>query len=316
MKGLRYLLIVILLLSAVGVVIYLAAAPEAIPPFLNSILMIVMPLALGIVLALRLKAEWRLFGIGMLTFVASQVVHIPFNLWVLDPLIKSLGLEALPGSRDLILGALLLGLSAGIFEETARYIVYSRWLEKARTWREGMMFGAGHGGVEAMILGALAFYVFLQAFVLRGTGLEAFGIEDVEATRAWLESYWNLPWYEYFLGAAERFSAICFHLSAALLVMQAFTRKNVLWYLLAVVWHALLDAVAVYGIQTWGAYPTEAVIFVFGLISLGIIFALRSREDEVTPLTGEAENGPPPLKPIDDTPEELTRERLENSRYD
>ena len=56
---------------------------------LNALLMIAMPLALGVYLYRRLGAEWRLFGIGAVTFIASQVFHIPFNVWVLNPVIAA-----------------------------------------------------------------------------------------------------------------------------------------------------------------------------------------------------------------------------------
>ena len=89
---------------------------------LNALLMIALPLVLGVYLYRRLGAEWRIFAIGVVTFVASQVIHIPFNIWVLNPLIDHLGLDKeVPVQLALI--ALLIGLSAGFFEEIARYLV-------------------------------------------------------------------------------------------------------------------------------------------------------------------------------------------------
>jgi hypothetical protein len=35
-------------------------------------------------------STWRFVGIGAVTFVLSQVVHIPLNAWVLHPLTKKL----------------------------------------------------------------------------------------------------------------------------------------------------------------------------------------------------------------------------------
>lgn len=47
-------------------------------PF-NALLMIGMPVALGAWLAWK-KAPWLLFGIGAVTFIGLQIVHIPLNL--------------------------------------------------------------------------------------------------------------------------------------------------------------------------------------------------------------------------------------------
>jgi uncharacterized membrane protein YhfC len=246
----------------------------------------------------------------MLTFVGSQVLHIPFNQFVIKPIEVNSGWEFAAGSLQLALIALVYGLSAGLFEETARYIVYQRWLPQARRWRDGLMFGAGHGGVEAMITGALVLISFLGFLVARNADPAALTAEQLTA----VQQYWSLSWYDYLLGALERFSAICFHLSAALLVLQAVVRNNVWWYVVALLWHAALDFVAVFVSQTWGAYGTEAILLAMALVSLGVVFALRK--------TDELPGAPPDAAPLPDLtpvalePEEVSVEKLEDSRYD
>ena len=121
---------------------------------LNGLLMIGLPLALGAFLARRLGVGWRLFWIGAVTFVASQVVHLPLNIG-LTRVAAGGYLPKPPAEWKLAANAAILGLTAGLCEETARYLVYRWWLKSARTWRDGLMFGAGHGGIEAMIFGTL-----------------------------------------------------------------------------------------------------------------------------------------------------------------
>ena len=118
------------------------------------------------------------------------------------------------------------------------------------------------------------------------------------------------------LGAVERAFSLVFHLSASVLVLQAFTRRHIRWLFLAIGWHAFVDALAVYSVGTWGPYVAEAIIGVMALISLGIIFALRDPEPEST-LTQQAE-----LPPVLDTAAavgehdfEETPQNLEDSRY-
>jgi uncharacterized membrane protein YhfC len=42
-------------------------------------------------------------------------------------------------------------LTAGVFEETARYIAY-RFLLKEHNMENGLIYGVGHGGIESIML--------------------------------------------------------------------------------------------------------------------------------------------------------------------
>lgn len=278
---------------------------------LNPLLMLLLPLALGVFLARRLQGEWRVFGIGAVTFVASQVFHIPFNLWILSPFLERMGWTAGQTGFSLALAALFLGLSAGIFEEVARYFVFRLWLKDKRDWRSALMLGAGHGGIEAVIVGVLTLLTVIQIFTLRGTDLtEVVPADQLDLAKAQIETFWALPWYAVLLGALERASAIALHLGATVLVLQAFTRKRIRWLFAAIVWHAALDAVAVYGIQTWGMYITEGLIFCMALISLFFVFILRE------PLGVEPDIIAAPQEiQIQSLPSDTLDERLDESRY-
>ena len=89
---------------------------------LNGILCIVFGACLGIYLTRRFKLGWRLWWIGSITFVLSQVGHIPFNILVLNPLLTKTSI-GLPEAWQLPLVALVLGISAGVFEEFTRCAV-------------------------------------------------------------------------------------------------------------------------------------------------------------------------------------------------
>ena len=285
---------------------------------LNPLLMISMPILLGILLSARLKAEWRIYGLGMVTFVASQVLHIPFNQWLLNPVLQRLAPEPVGGSAALAIVAILLGLSAGVFEETARLLMLLGPLRKARTWRDGLMFGAGHGGAEAILLGLLSLYSLVQLVALRDADLAAtLAPAQVETARTALTIFWGMPWYEHLIPTLERAFAICLHLGLSILVLQALTRRNWLWFVLAVLWHALVDAAAVFAMQTWGVYPAEAMVAIFGLLSLALVWLLRDRAPEpATQASAEQTPTALPLSVTVATPAaEPDAQALENSRY-
>jgi uncharacterized membrane protein YhfC len=263
--------------------------------------------------------SWGLFGVGAVTFIGSQVLHIPFNGYVLNPLLGRIGIEGIPSGWKLAVFAIAMGLSAGVFEETARYLTMRFWRKDIRTWGRSLMLGAGHGGIEAMLIGAYSFYVLIQMVMLHGMDLTAVGsltgADRAQEVFDAVSVYWGTAWYDYFWAALERISAITFHLSASVLVYQCFRRKNLLWLGLAVLWHTILDGLAVYGVVSWGAAATEGVLFLVALLSLGIILALREPDPDEPPLV-ETPAETPPLAPQDVQQVQLTSEKLDESRYD
>jgi len=283
---------------------------------LNGLLMIAVPLALGVVLARRSRLSWSLFGVGAATFAASQLLHIPFNNLVLAPFVTERGMFAAGGSA-FIAAALLYGLSAGVFEEVARFVVMRRWAHEARRLPNALMFGAGHGGSEAIILGGLVLYGFFQAVALRGTDLsKTLPPEQVEAAAAQMALYWSIPWYQALLGAVERVGAICFHLSASALVLQSVRRGGWGWLAGAVAWHTLFNTATLIVMDRWGVYAAEGTVIVGAGIALLILWVMKRRDapgEELgirIPDTAQPHSG---MRRITD--EEISDDGLEDSRY-
>jgi len=314
--------ILILILLALGVWIAIQG-PETIFPALNALLMIGFGLGIGILVSKKWGVGWGLFGVGALTFILSQVLHIPFNTYLLNPFLRKIFPQADPGSSGLLWWSVFLGLSAGAFEETARYLVLRFWRKDVTTWEQSMMFGAGHGGVEAIIVGAITFVAFLQLTAYRQMDLntlaDQFSPEQFEALRTTVDTFWNLKWYEHLWGAAERFSVIPVHLAATVLVYRGVRNRNILWYLAAVAWHAAVDCLAVFSSQTWGIPLTELFIFIFGLLGWGIVIWVKKQEPSRQPEDPGQEPFSPPVLPALETAVEekqITQESLDESKYD
>jgi uncharacterized membrane protein YhfC len=196
------------------------------------------PIALGVFLRRRWGTPWTLYLTGAATFIASQVVHIPLNLGI-GRLFQMGSFPQHPPTAQLLLGATIVGLSAGVCEEMARYLAYRYVMKKARTWREALMFGAGHGGFESMLfVGFSVAVTFVFMIFARGAEAAAIGLPPDQ-----IAAYWGQPWYNPLLGAAERLFAICTQLALAVLVLQIFTRRNIAYLFLAIGWHALADGV-------------------------------------------------------------------------
>ena len=250
-----------------------------------------MPILLGWFIATRRHVSWRLFGVGAVGFVLSQIFHIPFNWLVLDRF-------TLISAENLILLAIFLGLSAGTFEEVTRYLIYRFWITDARSWGTGLMYGAGWGGIEAIILGAIGLLNFIILIGMKnGFLLELVPVEQMDLLNEQIEALFNVPWTMALLGAVERVFALCFHLAASILVLQVFLRKNILWLFAAILWHTILNATVVYAVATWGAIEAEAILAVLSIFSLIIIFGLKApepKEPEPDPLPAAG-----PAKPLE-----------------
>lgn len=284
--------------------------------------MVLMPVGLGIYLTRRFNLNWRLFWIGSLTFVASQIGHIPFNSYVLNPMLRQV-LPGLPeGAWRVGVTALFVGLSAGLWEEIARYIAYARFIPEARSWSKGLLFGAGHGGIEAMILGFLVFMSFLNLFALRGRDLSQYvPAEQLSLAQHQVVQYWSMPWPASLLGAVERLFAIPIHLACALLVLQSFTRNQVWWVWIAVAWHMLTDSSAVFLSQIWQSfawrtYAVEGVVALLALFSLAIIFILHKPDPQppASQLSSQIP-GPSTAAQLQLDQVEVSPESLEKSKY-
>lgn len=285
--------------------------------FLNGFLMVAMPVGLGIYLTRRFHLGWRIWLIGAGTFILSQVGHIPFNQG-LTLLFQRGILPPPPVEWSLPFNAVVLGLSAGLWEELARYSAYRWWAKDARSWRKGVLLGAGHGGVEALILGLLVLYSFTQMLAMRGQDLSTLlgnrlTPAQLLALQAQLDAYWSASWTTSLIGAVERLFTIPVQITLSVIVLQAFLRGQFRWVWLAVGWHALMDAVSVLAANRLGIYGTEALIALFALISLAILFALHRPEPEA-----EAEGELPEsmIKTAEDLQEMAwTDKDLEESRY-
>ena len=284
---------------------------------LNGLLMIALGAGAGITITRKFRLGWRLFAIGALTFLVSQVGHIPFN-YFLTVLFQRGILPSPPVTWHLPFNAIVLGLSAGLWEEVARYAMYRWWAREARTWSKALLLGAGHGGIEAIALGAYVLYIFFVMFALRGADPSVLAErgatpQQLALLQQQISAYWSSPWYLTLFGALERAFTIPVQISLSVIVLQTFARKQHRWLWLAIAWHTLIDAVSVYASGTWNVTITEALIAVSALLSIVLIFALRQPETE--PIPAEPVPLTDPVAKMHLPPVAETIENLEKTRY-
>lgn len=176
--------------------------------------------------------------------------------------------------------ALYGGLMAGLFEETGRLVAFrtllSRFQDDDYT---ALMYGAGHGGFEALAILGLGMASNLMVAILINTGstaaltegLTGEALASVEALQAQLAS---LSPGLFLLGIVERLLAVTLHLSFSVLVWFAVKggKGQMRLYLLAIALHTVVDTVAA-GLN--GVIPPLALELVLAVIT--VLVALTAR---------------------------------------
>lgn len=208
------------------------------------------PIAGLVMLGRRRKGTGRAFFLGVLAFVISQLlIRIPL-LGLVLPQYAWYGVLQL---NPWVYG-LFLGLTAGLFEETARWAAIRFFLKEKQECEHGLAFGLGHGGIEAvMLVGIPLLRMALQ--LLAGKAALLF----VNAGSL-------------FVSGMERLFAMTFHVGASLLVMYGVRRRKLIFLLAAILLHTLLDAAIVILPAVWGTGIAEIEVYT-ALMAVATLFA-------------------------------------------
>lgn len=248
---------------------------------ITILIQIGLPVGLALWITRRYSVSWKLIVIGMLTFFGSQVVRLPL-LQVMTNLFQNGTLPVPPIEWQLPFNAAVLGLTAGLFEETARWLGFRAAKEPGKQHKGALALGIGHGGAESVFLVGLPVLLnFITMLVMTQVGVEGMNLpaDQVEAAKASMASFWALSWDYPLLGGVERILAIAMQIGFAMLVWQAVARRSWLWFAAAVLAHALVDFGAVMlaqsGINYW---LVEAALGVPALLAVGLIVYFWKRE--------------------------------------
>ncbi len=245
-------------------------------------------MAVGMVFAfaapILLLLYYKRKGAQVLSFFVGCGVFVLFAL-ILESLAHNLVLKGLPvGERirgNTLLYALYGGLMAGLFEETGRFVVFRTVLRKRldNDWN-ALMYGAGHGGMEAILLLGLSYAsnLIMSVMINAGladklmTGLTGAMADQVQAV---LHTLTTTPAWTYLLAMAERVVAIATHICLSVLVWFAAKKSGKRWlYPLAILLHAALDGVTVILAAHVSTCAVEGCLIVAALLMVVITRAV------------------------------------------
>lgn len=158
------------------------------------------------------------------------------------------------------------------------------------------MFGAGHGGVEAILVigaavaGALVLLLMGDQILAQ---IQTAKPEEASAVAAQIAAIRGMQWWTPLIAIGERAMAITLHIALTLLVLRAVVRRELRWLWLAILFHAFVDGTAG-GLQqaTHGNVALiESAVLLLTTVSVAIIiWSYRSEQKEnVPPSTAGAE---------------------------
>lgn len=243
--------------------------------FAGQFCVVLLGVVLTWVIARRVvPTRWSAIGWGALAFPLSQIARFA----LLIPVSVLANAVFAGGDPRLVsaASAVVLVLTSGLFEESARWIVLRYWAKPLRRWRDGVGFGLGHGGIEAILLMGLA---SINAIVLLATGdaaVEATRVsapEQVSTLEAQIDMVRSATIGLASLGVYERVVAIVLHVALTLLVLRAVRARRWVWWALAVAIHCGVNAIAVLATTMGNPLLTEAAITVPVLVLLWAIIA-------------------------------------------
>ena len=198
------------------------------------------PLALFLYLRLVKKAD-------IYPFFAGCAVMLLFA-FILESGLHSLVFSSPAGPA---IHALYGGFMAGLFEETGRYLAFSFALKKYRAKNViALMYGAGHGGFEAIVIAGFTMINNIIWSVMINNGsissmISSLPGDQLAQAQQSVTLLATLPSYQFLLSGVERLLAIALHIALSVIVWFAVKWDGKIYlYPAAILIHFAVDAAA------------------------------------------------------------------------
>lgn len=235
-----------------------------------------LPIALLIIWRKKSGAKISTFFIGAATFiVAALMLEQAFHFVVLkltgNILLDNIWLYAIYG-----------GLAAGLFEETGRLVAMRFCMKKRLDKQNAIMYGIGHGGIEAILIAGLSGISNIISAILVNSGMLPTILESVgdagqaEAAYTQLSALWTTPAYLFYMSGLERISAVMIHISLSYMVYFSVKNKKTGWFIVAIAIHALVDAGTILLAQVLPVLVVELILLsLAGCMIYGVVLLYR-----------------------------------------
>ena len=211
---------------------------------ISLIISLGLPLIFLILAKCKLKASFSSFFTGCAVFIV-------FALF-LESLLHNFVLNATGTllTDNILLYGLYGGLAAALFEETGRLIAMKFFMKESLNKQNSVMYGIGHGGIEAILLVGLTYVSNLMtAFMINSGALKAsMELVDAELQQTTFEQIkvlWELPPWQFYMAGVERLIALTLQIALSVLVYKAVTDHSRKFWFIAFGIHFAVDFLTV-----------------------------------------------------------------------
>ena len=202
---------------------------------------LILPISATVYLSSRKKGLSIPILIGAITFFVFQIlIRIP----LLQIVLPNTSWYLVMRLAHPLLYTLFLGVTAALVEELGRYIMMRVFINKRQSSIDGIAFGVGHGGIEAILL------VGINALMMLIFARQSITPELM------------------FANGIERVATLALHISWSVMVMKSIREKKVCWLLLALLMHAVIDSAVAYAmIQGISVFIIEGILMICAMLS-------------------------------------------------
>lgn len=220
------------------------SAASLIGMVISLIISLGLPIIFLILAKCKLKANFSSFFTGCAVFIV-------FALF-LESLLHNFVLNATGTllTGNVILYGLYGGLAAALFEETGRLIAMKFFMKESLNKQNSVMYGIGHGGIEAILLVGLTYVSNILTAVMINSGALKSSMELVDAelqqtTFEQIKVLWELPSWQFYMAGVERLIALTLQIALSVLVYKAVADHNRKFWFIAFGIHFAVDFLTV-----------------------------------------------------------------------
>lgn len=232
---------------------------------------LLLPVVLLLVLCLKKKVNTIPMFLGAAAFFVSQIC-------LRIPILQTLGTQSWfkAFALNTVPYIVMLAFTAGLFEESARYLCAGCFLKKHRRFNDALSFGLGHGFCEVIFLTGMVQInnIIYTVMINNGTFQSISSKLPAGQGQKILDAMLKAAPSMVYLGVCERVFAVTFHIFASILIFKGVNEHKVRYYFLAILAHAVLDfgSVMLANVNIW---VSEGFAMLFAIVSLVLILIMK-----------------------------------------
>ncbi|HBN83926.1 MAG TPA: hypothetical protein DDZ89_08790 [Clostridiales bacterium] len=250
---------------------------------MNTVSIILMFFTLLVCFALPILLIWRFnqkYKMKPEMFAAGFIVYLLFGMILKNPFLRAITENEQYTSflSTPVVFALLLGLSAGLFDEVGRFIYYRVFVRDHMTWENGVALGLGFASLEAMVVTGGGYAQRIMFTIMYNLGRYS-AVENNPDIISLVEELQNTPAITHFFAGFERLCMFVIHAAFSLLTMYAAKRGRLSLLLFSTLIHGVAMSLYVY-LNEPVPYTWVSQLVLLAIAVAGYLFVIKRAQKQ------------------------------------